>query len=60
LAVASKLALRWAAKQPQTQTPRPAWQNAVFLLGPLRAPTQGKPARHSKPALCILVSDAIS
>ena len=48
--VASGLAPRWAAKQPQNQAIQYAWINAVALLGLLRSPTRGKPARHNKPA----------
>ncbi|AYF46576.1 hypothetical protein DXV65_02955 [Pseudomonas fluorescens] len=44
--VVSRLALRWAAQQPQTQAMQCAWRNAALLLGPLRSPTQGKPAHH--------------
>ena len=31
-------------------SPGAAWHTAAFLLGPLRSPTRGKPARHNKPA----------
>ncbi len=41
--------LRWAAKQPQTQTLSSFRKIAVPLLGPLRSPTQDKPARHNSP-----------
>ncbi len=44
--VASRLALRRAAKRPQIQTLSSFWKTAVPLLGLLRSPTQGKPARH--------------
>src|SRR5471032_59797 len=44
--VASRLALRWAAKRPQIQTLSSFRKIAVPLLGLLRNPTQGKPARH--------------
>ncbi len=46
LSVVSRLALRWAAQQPQ-------YSHHIFperlnrlAKGPLRAPTQGKPAHH--------------
>jgi len=50
LVVASGLAPRWAAKQPQNTAPGAAWHTAAFLLGLLRSPTRGKPARHNRPA----------
>ena len=47
--MASRLVLRWAAKRPQTQTLSSFRKIAVPLLGLLRSPTQGKPARHNSP-----------
>jgi len=41
--VASGLAPRWAAQQPQNQTTQPDWHTAAVLLGLLRSPTRGKP-----------------
>ena len=57
LFVARGLVPRWAAQQPQTQTQtqtqthrgssgKPSW----LVLGLLRSPARGKPARHDKPA----------
>ncbi|WP_222936291.1 hypothetical protein, partial [Pseudomonas proteolytica] len=55
--VASGLAPRWAAKQPQNQPLRCIWYNAFGLLGLLRSPARAmrrsdKPARHNC-AICL-------
>ncbi|WP_211368514.1 hypothetical protein, partial [Pseudomonas proteolytica] len=41
-----------AAKQPQNQPLRCIWYNAFGLLGLLRSPARGKPARHNC-AICL-------
>ena len=41
---------RWGAKPPQSLLARCVWRNWVGLLGLLRSPARGKPARHTKPA----------
>ncbi len=46
LVVASRLALRWAAKQPLLKDPILSGRMGSLVLGLLRSPTQGKPARH--------------
>ena len=48
--VASRLALRWVAQRPLGFAKQNIWKIAVTVLGLLRSPTQGKPARHNKPA----------
>jgi hypothetical protein len=44
--VASRLALRWAAQQPHESTGIFTEKTQRLILGLLRSPTQGKPARH--------------
>jgi hypothetical protein len=48
--VVSRLALRWAAQQPHWHPQGLSGKPQCLVLGPLRSPTQGKPARHKKPA----------
>jgi hypothetical protein len=50
LVVASRLALRWAAQQPQSNLLGLPDRSGELVLGLLRSPTQGKPAHHKKPA----------
>jgi hypothetical protein len=47
--VASGLAPRWGAKRPQYTRRAVSGRPCRQVLGPLRAPTRGKPARHKKP-----------
>ena len=48
--MASGLAPRWGAKRPLVQAMDFVRQTAWQVMGPLRSPTRGKPARHYKPA----------
>ncbi|TLG89904.1 hypothetical protein FEM54_20010, partial [Pseudomonas edaphica] len=41
--------LRWAAKRPQYRHGNFAESTQRLFLGPLRSPTQDKPARHNSP-----------
>ncbi|MET4715728.1 hypothetical protein ACVKS2_004853, partial [Pseudomonas sp. PvP125] len=45
---ASRLVLRWAAQQPQSQALSRIRYTAFCSMGALRTPTRGKPARHNK------------
>ena len=48
--MASRLALRWVAKPLHQVRCSVSGTTSCLVLGPLRSPTQGKPARHNKPA----------
>ena len=50
---------RWGAKRPLNLTTQFVWRNAVTVLGLLRSPTRGKPARHKKSALSLEITSLL-